>query len=176
MKLYEEDYEGLLIELISRTTETVLILDALDECVGEDTRSSNEIGKVLKTLNRLLGTDLPIKIVVASRYENRIMHNFTGKHTIEISADDNSSDIEKMVVARIDDYNLTDPKVRIPRDLEQKILKVFNEKSQGKYVILPFVNLNLGDAETVQISMGYVAHRSSIMWTYRWSPPGSFCG
>ncbi|KAJ4009895.1 hypothetical protein NW752_009069 [Fusarium irregulare] len=132
-KLYEEDYEGLLEELMPRTTETVLILDALDECVGEDTRASNEIGKVLKTLNRLLDTKLPIKIVVASRYENRIKHNFTGKHTIEISADDNSSDIEKMVAARIDDYNLTDPRVKINTDLEEKILKVFNEKSQGKF-------------------------------------------
>ena len=135
MKLYEEDYEGLLIELISRTTETVLILDALDECVGEDTRSSNEIGKVLKTLNRLLDTNLPIKIVVASRYESRIMHNFTSKHMIEISAADNSSDIEKMVVAHIDEYNLTDPTVRIDKALEEKILKVFSEKGQGKYVI-----------------------------------------
>jgi hypothetical protein len=124
-----------------------LILDALDECVGEDTRSSNEIGKVLKTLNRLLDETLPIKIVVASRYENRIKHNFTGKHMIEISADDNSSDIEKMVVARIDDYNLTEPMVRINKDLEEKILKVFKEKSQGKYVISPFVKPNRGDAK-----------------------------
>ena len=131
-KLYEEDYVGLLIELIPRTTETVLILDALDECVGEDTRSSGEIGKVLKTLSRLLDTKLPIKIVVASRYEKRINHNFNGKHMIEISADDNSNDIEKMVMARINDYNLTDPEVSIEQDLKEKILKVFNEKSQGK--------------------------------------------
>lgn len=157
-----------------RTTETVLILDALDECVGEDTRSSNEIGKVLKTFNRLLDTNLPIKIVVASRYENRIKHNFTGKYTIEISADDNSSDIEKMVVARIDDYNLTDPTVRINEDLKEKILEVFNDKSQGKYVILPFVNLNLRDAKLVQIPMGYVAHRPSTKWTHGRCPYGCF--
>ncbi|RFN48824.1 src like-proteiny-3 domain [Fusarium flagelliforme] len=132
-QLYEEDYEGLLIELIPRTTETVLILDALDECVGQDTRSSGEIGKVLKTLKRLLDTELPIKIVVASRYEKRIKHDFNGKHMIEISADDNSNDIKKMVLARINDYNLTDPEVRINQDLEEKILKVFNDKSQGKF-------------------------------------------
>ncbi|KAF4450017.1 ankyrin repeat-containing protein [Fusarium austroafricanum] len=131
-----DEYVDLLKELIPRTTETVLILDALDECIGNDTQStqsSNEMSKVLKIFNELLNTDLPIKIVVASRYDSQIEDKLSGKHMIEISSDDNGSDISKMVEVRIDEHNKNCQKSPIDKKLKKKILKVFNQKSQGKF-------------------------------------------
>ncbi|KAJ3545019.1 hypothetical protein NM208_g2716 [Fusarium decemcellulare] len=139
-RIDDREYLALLMELIPQTTETILILDALDECIGDDkesTYSSGEMLRVLKGFEKLLQCGLPVKIIVSSRYDNRVQGGLTGE-IVEISPNDNHQDIEATVKKRIDEHNkrMDDekrPQALISSELRKDIVKVFNEKAQGKF-------------------------------------------
>lgn len=151
-RLNLEECWDLLKEFIRPGIQTVLILDALDECIGDEecTNSSNEtiepkseMLKVMEAFNRVLELNGRIKILVSSRYDSQIQNDLVRQHMVEISPEDNRSDIERMVEKRIDNYNQviedrnkrnSDKKRRQPlidTELKGDILRVFNEKGQG---------------------------------------------
>lgn len=148
-KVKHKKYRELLLELIPQTTETILILDALDECIGDERQpadSNEEMKQVLKMFKKLLKSGLPVKLIVSSRYDSDIEVNLRHQEMITILSDDNRDDILKMVENQIDKYNkkvrkenLTSappqkqkPKPEIEERLRTKMLQVFIDKSQGQ--------------------------------------------
>ncbi|KAH0436157.1 hypothetical protein CcaCcLH18_04447 [Colletotrichum camelliae] len=122
-------YLDMLKAVISPTAETILVLDALDECVG----TSEEIKQVLSALKDLLATELPIKIVVSSRQSREIERSFVDRNRISITQDDNSRDIERMVRERIRSHN-NESETPVTESVQQEIITVFNEKSKEMFL------------------------------------------
>lgn len=129
-----KDYVELLKELISRGTETVLILDALDECVGDGKELDKEIRDVSGVFNNLLDSGSQVKIIVSSRQDLRGAWKCSG--TLDISMEKNKKDIRTMVQEKIakkrieEDENNLRFKL-ISEDLKKEILTRFDDKSQG---------------------------------------------
>jgi hypothetical protein len=131
-----KDYQKLLEELISRRSGTILILDALDECVGKDNKPAEDMDAVLSIFKWLLESTLRVKIIVSSRYHEKIDANWSDQEVIPISPEDNAGDIRMLIQTRIKEYKDT-PVAKgekyplIPDELEEKIKTVFEQKSQG---------------------------------------------
>ncbi|SPO07309.1 uncharacterized protein DNG_10003 [Cephalotrichum gorgonifer] len=132
-----EDYRDLLMELIPTTTETILILDALDECIGNKMHPDDpdeEMEEVLRMFRELLDSNLPVKLIVSSRHDRAIATEFRDQGVIKISSDDNLDDILTMVKGQIDKYNENAEKrmkKKIEGELRDRIFQFFRKKSRG---------------------------------------------
>lgn len=111
-----------LMESINEYSQTVIILDALDEC---DDYSRWQLIDVIRDLASK--SDRPLKVFISSRPDNDIKTQFSGKN-IEIQAINNQGDIEKFVNAEIDKPRRWGP---ISADLRSEIVQVLCEDSQG---------------------------------------------
>lgn len=136
-QLSVKDSGGLLKEMATHISKTLLILDALDEC-GKDT---DERLHLLSTFSVLLESDLPVKIIVSSRHDGAIDHwkrKLKCKTVnVNIEATDNEDDIREFVSNRIvkfKDQNDSEPRAMRP-DVEREIVETFQQKSDGMYVI-----------------------------------------
>lgn len=119
--------------MISSSKKTFfIILDALDEC-REEIR-----GILLSSLDALVGSGLPVKILISSRRDADIKSRLQRKVNIGIEATDNQHDIRTYVVSRIgrhmQDRTMDESLVSISPELQQKIIGVFEEKSNGMFV------------------------------------------
>jgi hypothetical protein len=116
--------------MISQCPEAILILDALDEC-DEESRH-NLIG----VLNRLVENGLPVKILISSRRDEDITAEFEDRVNFSLSATENHDDIMRFVQGKIQEYRNSKTAKRklnsaISTELEQQIIKVFLDKSNG---------------------------------------------
>ena len=123
--------ESLLRLFLSRESTTLLILDALDECPAE---CQDELLDVFKSLMQF-DREIRVKIIVSSRddYSRSALEN---ESVLRISAVDNNKDIIALVTTRIAQYRAsrrgrTRPVPLISEDLEVKIIRTFEEKSNG---------------------------------------------
>ena len=130
----EQDYLDVLKELISRASETILILHALDECVGNEDPDIPDKGfeEVQSIFDKLLSSKLRVKIVVSSRPHLRAI--WSNPEIIEISPKDNAQDIRTMIQTLIQkqrqgDKNKEDPKITV--ELEERCVDLLTSKSQG---------------------------------------------
>jgi hypothetical protein len=122
--------QDLLVKMISQCPEAILILDALDEC-DEESRH-NLIG----VLNRLVENGLPVKILISSRRDEDITTEFEDRVNFSLSATENHDDIMRFVQGKIQEYRNSKTAKRklnsaISTELEQQIIKVFLDKSNG---------------------------------------------
>jgi len=127
--------QELLIKMISQYSKTILILDALDEC-EEDSRYN-----FMAVFSRLVEQNLPVRIIISSRPDDDISAEFGDGTNFKLSATDNSHDIMTFVHGKIEDYRNSKKSKRrinsvISDELEQQIIDVFQEKSDGMSVIL----------------------------------------
>lgn len=123
--------ETLLSRMIEQNSQTILVLDALDEC-EEDSRHS-----LMTILSELVEKDLRVKVLISSRRDDDILAEFENKDNFNISATDNGEDIMSFVRGKINEYRNSDSRGRrrasfvISDLLEQQIIDVFLEKSNG---------------------------------------------
>jgi len=149
-------YLELLKCMVPSDTVTILILDALDECVRTDNKTDSrdrksqvhEVETLLDVFGKLLGSN-QVKIVVSSQ-ENETINahlgpqNSTGPSAqitgakvlgLVVSATDNTTDILKLVRTRIREKESKEGQARrvplVSAELEEEIIKVFAEKSGG---------------------------------------------
>ena len=116
--------------MTSLCPEVILILDALDEC---DEQSRH---KLITVLHQLVDHHLPVKILISSRRDDDITAEFEEKVNFSLSATENHDDIMRFVQENIQEYRNSKRTKRklnsaISADLEQQIIKVFLEKSNG---------------------------------------------
>jgi len=128
--LSTKECQDLLIKMTSLCPEVILILDALDEC-NEQSRH-----KLITVLHQLVDHHLPVKILISSRRDDDITAEFEEKVNFSLSATENHDDIMRFVQENIQEYRNSKRTKRklnsaISADLEQQIIKVFLEKSNG---------------------------------------------
>jgi hypothetical protein len=123
--------QTLLSRMIEQSSQTILVLDALDEC-EEDSRHS-----LMTVLSELVEKGLRVKVLISSRRDDDITAEFENKDNFNISATDNGEDIMSFVRGKINEYRNSDSRGRrrassvISDVLEQQIIDVFMEKSNG---------------------------------------------
>lgn len=110
------------MESVNEYSQTVIVLDALDEC---DDYSRWQLTDVIKGL--VSESKRSVKVFISSRPENYINTQFSGKN-ITIQAINNQGDIEKFVNAEIDKPRKWGP---ISTDLRKSIVQVLCRNSQG---------------------------------------------
>ncbi|KAJ5341455.1 hypothetical protein N7541_010579 [Penicillium brevicompactum] len=113
-----------LMESVNEYSQTVIILDALDEC---DDYSRWQLTDVIKGL--VSESKRSVKVFISSRPENDINTQYSGKN-ITIQAINNQGDIEKFVNAEIDRPRKWGP---ISTDLRKLIVQVLCRNSQGMF-------------------------------------------
>lgn len=127
--------QELLVKMVSLCPETILILDALDEC-EEDSRHN-----LIAVFNEVVEQSLPVRILISSRRDDDIAAEFGDRANFNLSATDNGHDIMKFVRGKIKEYrNSKISKRRINSamsvELEQQIIDIFLEKSDGMLVVI----------------------------------------
>jgi hypothetical protein len=132
--LSSAECQELLLKMVSLGPKVILILDALDEC-DEDSRHS-----LIAVLNALVEHSPPVKILISSRRDDDITAEFEDKVNFSLSATDNSRDIMKFVRGKIEEYRKSKTARRrinsaISAELEEQIIEVFLDKSNGMLVI-----------------------------------------
>jgi hypothetical protein len=84
---------NLIVRLTERSSQTVLVIDALDECSPE-TRSD-----LLDALKAIIdASKKTVKIFISSRNDQDIVFHLTHHPNLEISSDRNSNDITRFVI------------------------------------------------------------------------------
>lgn len=112
-------------ELTEIYPQTILVLDALDEC-DKSTRIGlvNFLNDLVKRSSRLL------KIFIASRPDPDLRIEFVSGLNVEIKADDNKKDIEKYVEDTI--TNVNSPWRRgISNELRESVCETLVSRSEG---------------------------------------------
>jgi hypothetical protein len=125
--------QSLLAEMTVNFSDTFLVLDALDEC-QEGSR-----GTIIAALNDLVEQGLPIKILISSRRNDDTKAELSDRANISISATDNGDDIIRFVRQRISEFQRPKKAVAkakrgkptIPLELEEKVVSIFLQKSEG---------------------------------------------
>lgn len=119
-KLSTVEYEVMLKEIVAFNPDTILILDALDEC--------SEYSALVQTFLSLVSSGLTAKILISSRREEVIKRMLSTRKTISIGANDNEDDIRTYVLNSIKTHKTV---LAIPPNLQDEISKTFQEKSKG---------------------------------------------
>lgn len=115
-------YETMLKEIVAFNPDTLLILDALDEC--------SEYSNLVQTLRSLVTSGFVAKILISSRRDQVIERLLNEEETIDIRASDNENDIRTYVLDYIKTHHERGG-LPISTDLQDKISNTFQEKSKG---------------------------------------------
>lgn len=121
-KLTSEECQDLLLELVNNYSQTIFVIDGLDEC-------KQQVRYVLMdVLDRLLSkSPRLVKIYIASRRDQDLKDRYqTG---LEVTANDNQADIEKYVLHKMEQSNFC--RKKMTSQVRKQVLRTFNEKSQG---------------------------------------------
>ncbi|KAJ9156018.1 hypothetical protein NKR23_g1474 [Pleurostoma richardsiae] len=153
----EDQYLELLKCVMPSDTETILVVDALDECERKEDemerddrrRPSEELRTLLSVFKKLLGSNHQLKIVISSQANVTISSHLDAQTLtlstagakalkLGISAADNQDDISKLARTRIrEERESEEGKARmvplVSDELEEEIERVFAEKCGGMF-------------------------------------------
>ena len=126
----------LLNEMSASFNTMVLVLDALDE------RQKGSRRKIIAAVNDLIERGIPVKVLISSRRNSDIKAELADRVNISISATDNGDDIMRFVRQRIFQFQNSKMAIgkakqrnpMIPPELEEKIISIFLQKSDGMCV------------------------------------------
>lgn len=120
-----KDCESQLLESVNGYSQTIFILDALDEC-EPDSRYQliQAIGDLVSKSDRL------VKVFISSRPDIDIKNAFENRSSIEILAMDNESDIEKFVNEEIEKPRQWG---QVSPQLQKDIVKAILDGSRGMF-------------------------------------------
>ncbi|OJJ38175.1 hypothetical protein ASPWEDRAFT_312432 [Aspergillus wentii DTO 134E9] len=119
--------EDMLCELAQGYSQVTLILDALDEC------DQSLRGKLIKAFDLLITRcDRNIKVFISSRRDDDIKRRLENRVNIGLEVTNNTDDINKFVLQRIEDGQ-DDRRKPICNALKDEIVMTLGEKSQGMF-------------------------------------------
>ena len=126
-----EDCTELIIALTADRPLTIIVLDALDECIH------NRLDDLLDALKRIVRhSSRIIKIFVSSRNDHRLVHQLAELEDylgIEIEATHNRTDISTFVRHNVD-HLINKRRLlygEVPDNLKERIVSVLCDKAQG---------------------------------------------
>ncbi|KAJ6110902.1 Aldehyde dehydrogenase C-terminal [Penicillium sp. IBT 16267x] len=120
-----------LLDSFNSYSETIVILDALDELDNE------ELVSLVKELNNIISKTrdrLGVKIFVSSRPIQEIGLAFSSSPTVTIQATDNRNDIEKSLIMELDIFEKGHPNSVI-NSRKKEIMKIFLEKCDNIFLV-----------------------------------------
>jgi len=130
-KLTFKESENLLSILTQEYSQTILILDALDESLDILDESKKRVRvKLIKVFNDLIAKSQHLNIFIASRRDDDIKRQLEKKANVGIEATDNRDDISKFLTEKIDKSQKC-RRHAISEDLRNEIIQTLLEKSQG---------------------------------------------
>jgi hypothetical protein len=131
-KLTFEESKSLLLTLAQAYSQTILVLDALDETFDQNSDRGDKRVRVelIEVFNDLVAKSQHLKIFISSRRDDDIKRQLEKKANIGIEATDNKNDISKFVAEKIDQGQRYRRKI-ISENLRNEIVQTLLEKSQG---------------------------------------------
>ncbi|KAJ5395554.1 uncharacterized protein N7487_009857 [Penicillium crustosum] len=125
-KLSLEESESLVLALTKAYSETILILDALDETDVEDRED------LMEAIDRLVYQCANLKVLISSRRDNDITRRLKLNANLSVEATDNRDDISKFVREKIEDAQQGRHRNKpISEKLRDEIVTTLLEKSEG---------------------------------------------
>lgn len=120
--------QDLIVKLASMHTQTVLIIDALDEI------DMVERQELLDALDFIVSNSGEVvRIFLSSRDDGDIVHKLSGVPNLSIRARDNNADIERFITREVE-YLVSKKRLlggNVPDELRQKIECALGEKACG---------------------------------------------
>lgn len=123
-RLTSEECHDLLIQLTRDYSQSNVVIDGLDEC-DRDTRYV-----LMDTLDDIVTkATRPVKIYIASRQDQDLRDRYQTRGHLEVTANDNQSDIEKFVLNKMEQSEFC--RTKMTSKIRQEVLRTFFDKSQG---------------------------------------------
>lgn len=123
-KLSFKESLDLIHEFVQTYSQTILILDALDE-LHEGQRQ-----KLIYAFNSLIESTTRLKVFISSRRDEDIMNLLRMRENVGISATDNQDDINKYILEQIEQRQRNNHRF-IPESLKREIINTIASKSEG---------------------------------------------
>ncbi|OAA82015.1 Ankyrin repeat-containing domain protein [Akanthomyces lecanii RCEF 1005] len=125
-RLTTEECHSLLLQLTRDHSQTTIAIDGLDEC-DRDTRYV-----LMDTLDDIVAkATQTVKIYIASRQDQDLRDRYQTRGHLEVTANDNQSDIEKFVLKKMEQSEFC--RTKLTKKVRQDVLRTFQEKSQGMF-------------------------------------------
>lgn len=107
---------------------TTIIIDALDECQGNDERK-----RLLKFLKNLMGLDKSrlLRVFMSGRPSDDLPRILRGQPYLSIGVEDNQDDIAQFIEDRVHHHDGWD---HFPEPTKREVMRILKEKSQGMSV------------------------------------------
>ncbi|KAH7253183.1 hypothetical protein B0J15DRAFT_560286 [Fusarium solani] len=132
-----DEYSTLFSQLVASFSKTFIIVDGLDEHVGEEDDGSLNMEFIdrLRQVERQDNTNGRMRLFVTSRGNDTIRDHLNGCGSININA--LASDIRALVRSRISDNSFRCARVlrESQRDLADTIIETLTEKAQGMFLL-----------------------------------------
>ncbi|KAI9162873.1 Vegetative incompatibility protein [Paramyrothecium foliicola] len=134
-RLVSEECNELLLQSITGNIEAYIILDGLDEC-------ERETRHILMDLldDMIERSPQPLKVYIASRTDQDLRKRYHKTHNLEVTASDNSADIEKYLLNKLEQSEFC--RTKLAPKVRNKVLSTFNDKSQGMF---QWATLHIGE-------------------------------
>ncbi|KAF5624688.1 ankyrin repeat-containing protein [Fusarium tjaetaba] len=134
-RLVAEECKKLLLQLAAGYSSIYIVVDGLDEC----DRGTRHI--LMDLLDEMMAKfEQSIKIYIASRTDQDLRKRYHKGTHLEVTANDNQADIEKFVLNKMDQSEFC--RNRLSQKLRNKILRTFQDKSQGMF---QWATLHIGE-------------------------------
>ncbi|KAG4264834.1 hypothetical protein FPRO03_00118 [Fusarium proliferatum] len=134
-RLVAEDCKQLLLQLVAGYHCVYIVVDGLDEC----DRGTRHI--LMDLLDEMIEKfEQSVKIYIASRTDQDLRNRYHNGTYLEVTANDNQADIEKYILKKMEQSNFCQK--RLYPKLRRKILRTFQEKSQGMF---QWATLHIGE-------------------------------
>ncbi|KAF5713143.1 ankyrin repeat-containing protein [Fusarium globosum] len=134
-RLVAEDCKQLLLQLVAGYHCVYIVVDGLDEC----DRGTRHI--LMDLLDEMVEKfEQSVKIYIASRTDQDLRNRYHNGTYLEVTANDNQADIEKYILKKMEQSNFCQK--RLYPKLRRKILRTFQEKSQGMF---QWATLHIGE-------------------------------
>lgn len=125
-RLTVEECHSLLLQLTRDHSQSTIVIDGLDEC-DRDTRYM-----LMDTLDDIVTKAMQnVKVYIASRQDQDLRDRYQTRGHLEVTANDNQSDIEKFVLNKMEQSEFC--RTKLTKKIRQEVLRTFQEKSQGMF-------------------------------------------
>ncbi|KAF5011288.1 hypothetical protein FDECE_2588 [Fusarium decemcellulare] len=134
-RLVAEECNELLLQLLGGYRNVYIVVDGLDEC----DRATRHI--LMDLLDEIIEKfEQSVKVYIASRTDQDLRKRYHEGTHLEVTANDNQADIEKFVLDKMEQSEFC--RNKLSRKVRSKILRTFQDKSQGMF---QWATLHIGE-------------------------------